>query len=58
MTKKSYSTRIKITKTGKLIRRRIALGHFRAKKSGTQIQKKRSKTTIAKADKKRILQNL
>ncbi len=39
--KKSVSTRIKITKTGKLMRRTMAQDHFRANKSGGQIRKKR-----------------
>ena len=40
MTKKSVSNRIKITKTGKLIRRKMGLDHFRAKKSRRQMRRK------------------
>jgi len=58
MAKKSYSTRIRVTKTGKLLRRRMAQGHFRSKKTGKQIHKKRSKANIDKADEKRIIQHL
>jgi ribosomal protein L35 len=40
MTKDSISDRIKVTKTGKLIKRTMGLGHFRAKKSSRQIRRK------------------
>ena len=43
--KKSIASRIKITKTGKLIRRKMGLSHCRAKKSGKQINRK-SKTIL------------
>lgn len=39
--KNSISDRIKITKTGKILRRPMGLNHFRAKKSGKQIRAKR-----------------
>ena len=38
--KKSISTRIKITKTGKILRRAMGLGHCRAKKRSAQIRRK------------------
>ena len=38
---KSLKKRIRITKTGKITRRRMGQGHFRAKKSGKQIRRKR-----------------
>lgn len=41
MTKKSVAQRIKITGSGKLIRRKMGIGHSLAKKSGQQIQRKR-----------------
>ncbi|MBM3281198.1 MAG: 50S ribosomal protein L35 [Candidatus Harrisonbacteria bacterium] len=34
--KKSVSKRIKVTGSGKLIRRKMAQGHFRSKKSGNK----------------------
>jgi len=40
--KKSISNRIKITKTGKILRRAMAQGHFLAKKRSVQIKRKKS----------------
>lgn len=40
MAKKAVTSRIKITKKGKLMRRKMGLSHFRAKKSGTQLNRK------------------
>ncbi|MDP3015181.1 MAG: hypothetical protein AAB698_01445 [Patescibacteria group bacterium] len=39
--KKSISSRIKITKTGKILRRPMGLGHCRAKKRTTQMKRKK-----------------
>ncbi|MEK7657715.1 MAG: hypothetical protein AAB366_00800 [Patescibacteria group bacterium] len=39
--KKSISNRIKITKTGKVLRRTMGIGHCRAKKRSAQIQRKK-----------------
>jgi ribosomal protein L35 len=52
--RKSVSKRIKVTKSGKLLRRQVAIDHFRAKKSGTKIQSKRNQRTIAKGYEKII----
>ncbi|MEK7144189.1 MAG: hypothetical protein AAB820_02565 [Patescibacteria group bacterium] len=41
MTKKSISSRIKITKTGKVLRRAMGIGHCRAKKRSNQIKRKK-----------------
>jgi len=41
MAQKSVATRIKISKHGKLIRRKMAQDHFRANKSGKRIRRKR-----------------
>lgn len=38
--KTSISNRIRVTKTGKLIRRKMGLGHNRAKRSGQQANRK------------------
>jgi ribosomal protein L35 len=48
--RKTVGKRIKITKTGKLIRRKMAQSHFRAKKSGTAIRGKRIDVQVSKVD--------
>lgn len=40
--KKIVSKRIKVTKNGKVLRRAMGLGHYRAKKSGEAIKRKKS----------------
>lgn len=52
--KKSVTTRIKITKNGKIMRRKMAQGHFRAGKTGNSIRQKRGSSTVATADEKNI----
>jgi large subunit ribosomal protein L35 len=49
MTRKSVSKRFKITKTGKVTRRKMGLSHFRAKKSGKEIKNKKSLVKVDKA---------
>lgn len=44
--KKSVSKRIKITKTGKLIRRVMAQDHFKAKHPGSRTRRKRQTTAL------------
>jgi ribosomal protein L35 len=44
--KKSVSTRIKITKNGKVVTRKMALCHFRAKKTGQQRMRKSRPGTL------------
>ena len=44
--KKSISKRIKITRTGKVLRRAMGQCHFRAKKSSGQLQRKKNTRTI------------
>ncbi len=39
--KKSVSSRIRITKNGKVMRRTMAVGHFRTRKSGKNLLRKR-----------------
>jgi ribosomal protein L35 len=53
--KKSVTSRIKKTKTGKLVRRKIAQSHFRAKKSGKQIRAKRGTVQVVKVTEKMIV---
>jgi ribosomal protein L35 len=38
---KSFSSRLKVTKRGKVQRRATTLGHSRMNKSGTQLRRKR-----------------
>lgn len=58
MVKKSVQKRIKVTKTGKLIRRKMAQDHFRANKSGRQIRGKRGGLEVHGSDYKKIVQYL
>ena len=50
--KKSFSKRFKITKTGKMLRRKMAQDHFRAKRSGKQTRNKRKGLPLSAADAK------
>ena len=50
MTKKSISSRIKVTKTGKLIRRKMGQGHFKTKRNGKGIRLKRKDVIVDRAD--------
>ncbi len=50
--RKSISKRIRVTKRGKFIRRKMAQDHFRAKKSGKQIRKKRGGLSLTLKDAK------
>ena len=52
MVKNSIADRIKITKNGKLIRRKMGLGHFRAKKSRKEMRRKENSVTMHKFDAK------
>ena len=51
---KSISKRFKITKTGKVLRRRTGLDHYRAKKSGKKIRQSRKMVKVSKAEAKKI----
>jgi len=50
MTKSSVSKKIRITRTGKVIRRKMAQDHFRANKPARAIRGKRKGLEIDKAD--------
>ncbi|OGD68660.1 hypothetical protein A2996_00110 [Candidatus Campbellbacteria bacterium RIFCSPLOWO2_01_FULL_34_15] len=50
-TNKSYKKRIKISKNGKLVTRKIGQGHFNAKSSGTKNLKKRRASSITMTNK-------
>ncbi|MCL4399740.1 hypothetical protein M1506_00480 [Patescibacteria group bacterium] len=54
--KKSISSRVKITKSGKVVRRAMALGHSRANKRTTQIKRKKG-ARILEIDVKKIKNN-
>jgi len=58
MANSTIRKRIKITRNGKLVRRKAAQGHFRVNKTGNQIQKKRVTSSIASSDAKRIINYL
>lgn len=53
--RKSVSKRIKITKKGKMLRRKMAQDHFLAKKTGRQIQNKRGWRFLNKTNSKTLL---
>ena len=53
-TRKSIKKRFKITKTGKVLRRPSGQDHYRAKKSGNQIRKKRKWVKVSTSESKRI----
>jgi ribosomal protein L35 len=53
--RKSFAKRIKITKTGKMMRRKMAQDHFRSNKSGKQVRDKRGDLNTKKVDIKAFL---
>ncbi len=58
MAQKSVMKRIRLTKTGKLMRRKMAQNHCRAKKSGIQIHRTRGAQVLKKMDAKKIMRYL
>ncbi len=58
MAKKFIRSRIRITKSGKMMRRKRGQGHARALKSRQLIRRRRPDTEIASVDKKTIIQQL
>jgi len=58
MIKKAVRKRIKITGTGKMLRRKMGASHFRVKKTSAQKQAKRRTSVVKKADVKPILEYL
>ena len=52
--KKAVSKRIKVSKTGKLLRRPMAVDHFRSKKTGNQTRAKRNYKSIAQGYQKQF----
>ena len=57
-TKKSYTKRFKVTKTGKLMRRKQGQGHSRANKSRTVIRRKSGEVQVKRVDTKGISRRL
>jgi ribosomal protein L35 len=55
MAKKSITKRIRITKRGKVLRKKPGQSHARATKSRDLIRRRRLLVEISAADKKRIL---
>ena len=55
--KKSVSKRIKITKSGKILRRAMALGHSRANKRTAQIKRKKNARTLGNVDVQKLMNN-
>jgi len=54
-TNKSLSRKIRMTSTGKIMRRRMAQGHFRAGKNPKSIQRKKRAMKFNSTDSKNIL---
>ncbi|MEK9154641.1 MAG: 50S ribosomal protein L35 [Patescibacteria group bacterium] len=52
--RKTVSKRIRVTRTGKVLRRAMGLCHFRAKKSSSQIKRKKITRSIDDLSKKLI----
>ncbi len=53
-TRKSFTKRFKITKTGKILRRATGLNHYRAKKSGQKIRQSRKWVKVSRSEAKKI----
>lgn len=53
-TRKSITKRFKITKNGKILRRRSGQDHYRAKKSGDAVRKNRKWIELSKSEVKNI----
>ena len=53
-TRKSVLKRFKITKTGKVLRRRAGLDHYQAKKSGNTKRRGRKMIEVSKPEAKKI----
>jgi len=50
MVKKSIRTRFKKTKSGKLLRRKMGISHFKAKKTGAQKRNKKKNIRVKNVD--------
>ena len=57
-TKKTFAKRVKVTGSGKLVRKHNYISHFAANKTHKQKVQLRKSTTVSKSDMKRISQLL
>ena len=57
-TKKTAIKRIRVTKTGKLIRKQVRTGHLKRKWSTNKRHRKTSKSTVPNAGHKKIFKKL
>ncbi len=55
--KKSVSKRIRITKSGKVLRRAMTLGHSRVNKRTVQIKRKKNASTLGNVDVQKLMNN-
>ena len=58
MAQKSVTKRIRVTKTGKMMRRKMAQNHCRAKKRGVQLHRKRVPQSLNSMDAKGMIRYL
>ena len=52
--KKSISSRVRVTKTGKILRRKMAQDHFRAKRTGKKTRDKRKAVSFSAVEMKTL----
>ncbi len=57
--KSAVKDRIKVTKNGKLMRRKMGIGHFRSKKSPREMHRKHQSTgtSVSKVDGKKFIKS-
>ena len=53
--KKSVTKRIRVTRTGKMVRRSMGLDHFRARQATKTLRLKRVNTVVNASDRKNIM---
>lgn len=56
--RKSIAKRVKITKDGKILRRAMGQDHYRSKKTGAHVRKKRKWVEVSKSEAKLIKKSL
>lgn len=57
-THKGLARRVKVTATGKVMRKRAFAGHLMSRKSGARCRRLRKEAVCSKADTRRILRKL
>ncbi|OGY98791.1 MAG: hypothetical protein A2855_00720 [Candidatus Liptonbacteria bacterium RIFCSPHIGHO2_01_FULL_57_28] len=55
VTTKSLAKRVRVTRTGKLVRRPLGVNHFKTRKSNKNLRGKRKARTFSEADRKNII---